>query len=85
MREYTKDVRIKSNWDAMQKDLRYLSNVPTNRFSIENFSRCCGGMQFEIGFTDWDTLLGREEDVPDSCCHEETTNCGKGILAYARE
>ena len=85
MRKYTKNDRIKSNWDAMQQDLRYLSNVSYNRCSIKFFSRCCGGMQFEVGFTDWDTLLDRDEDVPDSCCHEETTNCGKGILTYAQE
>ena len=42
------------------------------------FIRCCGGLHFGDGFNTWSGILGG--DVPDSCCHIESPQCGSNIF-----
>jgi len=68
---------ITSSWDHMQKHLH-----------------CCGASGYQKGFKDWqNTDFGRNQHgrhqkfdgVPDSCCHQEGENCGKGVLGNMGE
>jgi len=58
---------ITSKWDEMQRELR-----------------CCGGQDFDIGYQSWKsaTIGINTHSVPDSCCHEETENCGQGKVTH---
>lgn len=62
---YNESPAIKAKWDDLQRDLH-----------------CCGGNNFLTGFNDYlSTPLGSNHNsVPDSCCHKETKDCGKGIF-----
>lgn len=68
---------ITRSWDHMQKHLH-----------------CCGVSGYQKGFKDWqNTDFGRNQHgrhqnfdgVPDSCCHQEGQNCGKGVLGNMGE
>jgi len=54
---------VTAKWDEMQRELR-----------------CCGGVDYDIGYQRWrSTPYGMTDKnrVPDSCCHEETEDCGE--------
>ena len=68
---------VTSSWDHMQAHLH-----------------CCGASGFQKGFKDWqNTEYGQNQHgdypgfdgVPDSCCHSEGDNCGKGVLGNMGE
>lgn len=44
--------------------------------------RCCGGINYDNGFTDWDSILGGS--VPDSCCHQVSDHCGHDIITRSQ-
>merc|ERR1719251_713822 len=44
--------------------------------------RCCGGINYDNGFTDWDSILGGS--VPDSCCHQVSEHCGNQIISRSQ-
>ncbi|XP_076066835.1 CD63 antigen-like [Oratosquilla oratoria] len=48
--------------------------------AIDGFQKefkCCG----VSNYTDWThTVFSQKEDVPDSCCRQVATDCGKGVL-----
>jgi len=54
------------------------NTIKNNWDSIQRSHRCCGGLNYDTGYTDWYTVFN--EDVPDSCCHEEREGCGRGKL-----
>lgn len=63
----------------------YLSDdyVKYNWDWMQRDLRCCGGMHYEVGFNEWASIMG--EDVPDSCCHDVSENCGKEKITKYRE
>ena len=62
---YGVDSGVTAKWDDLQEDLS-----------------CCGGMNYGTGYSDWrNTPVGRNNSVPDSCCHNpETRDCGRNIF-----
>ena len=83
MSEYNNDATFKSNWDSMQRKLKWLWNIGFERSCSLSHSRCCGGRHYEVGFNDWNQIMAG--DVPDSCCNEEFEDCGKGKITYSQE
>ena len=68
---------VTRSWDHMQSHLH-----------------CCGASGYQQGYKDWqNTDFGRNkhgkyqafDGVPDSCCHQEGENCGKGVLGTMGE
>ena len=60
---YGEDAGVTADWDDLQKDLH-----------------CCGGQNFGTGYADWrNTPIGRNDSVPDSCCHSVSKGCGKDV------
>ena len=60
-----------------------VSSVTTKWDAIQEDMHCCGANQWQNGYTDYrNTPIGTypNNSVPDSCCHEYTKGCGKGIL-----
>jgi len=60
--------------------------VRSNWDTMQKKLRCCGGMQYDTGFNDWDNVM--RGDVPDSCCHPERMmdeGCGKGKITLSTE
>jgi len=57
----------------------------TFRLSWDRLQRqfqCCGTINFNTGYRDWKSSFGAANNsVPDSCCHEESLNCGSGIYS----
>jgi len=52
--------------------------IRNNWDTMQTNLRCCGGRNYETGFTEWRIVL--ENDVPDSCCHVVEEGCGKNKL-----
>jgi len=65
--KYGEDSTTTANWDELQRDLH-----------------CCGGSGgsvYGIGYKDFrSTPIGKNNSVPDSCCHQVSDGCGNGIL-----
>ena len=49
--------------------------------AMQSQLRCCGGREYEIGYTDWGIALRNKYDVPDSCCHRVNEECGRGKIS----
>ncbi len=57
------------------------SRVTSNWDTMQRELHCCGGNNFNTGYTDWrNTKIGRNGSVPDTCCHYDSPGCGAGIL-----
>lgn len=69
MELYWVDPDVKYKWDTLQRDFQ-----------------CCGANQLNSGYKDWQrwgssarqAVGSHRQGVPDSCCLEETENCGLG-------
>jgi len=73
LEKYETDEDVRSNWDAMQTNLRCCGGDQFERgYQDWSFLGSQGGRT-------------GGEDVPDSCCHEVGPNCGKQKLAQANE
>jgi len=57
---------VTSKWDQLQREVR-----------------CCGGLKFTLGYQSWmAAMIGKQKNsVPDSCCHMEVKDCGKGLAS----
>ena len=51
----------------------------SNWDEIQRDLHCCGGQGKANGYTQWFKRLDGADTVPDSCCHDETEDCGKTI------
>jgi len=66
--------------DDMQKYGREdYPEVKENWDSMQSSLRCCGGMQYESGYTSWEAAL-TQRHVPDSCCHNIQEKCGENKI-----
>eukprot|EP00090_Calanus_glacialis_P025919 TRINITY_DN4064_c0_g1_i1.p1 TRINITY_DN4064_c0_g1~~TRINITY_DN4064_c0_g1_i1.p1 ORF type:complete len:293 (-),score=61.48 TRINITY_DN4064_c0_g1_i1:349-1227(-) len=75
--------RIPPNYLENMREYNRDDSITSNWDTMQRELRCCGGMHFEDGFNEWNTIMAG--DVPDSCCHEETEGCGKGKITYSQE
>jgi hypothetical protein len=66
---YGVDHSITAKWDELQR-----------------YYHCCGANNFLTGYNDYrSTPIGRNFSVPDSCCHQQTTDCGYGIFKQSED
>jgi len=67
--QYMTDQVFKSSWDNLQR--QYF---------------CCGALLFNTGYMDWKSSFGKfNNSVPDSCCHVESEDCGRGIYSGSQQ
>jgi len=63
---------------AVMKNMRLYERDESIRSSWDDMQRdlrCCGGVNYENGFQEWESVL-QAKSVPDSCCHLERSGCG---------
>jgi len=75
--------RIPTSYLNNMREYNTDETIKSNWDSMQRELRCCGGRHFEVGFNDWNQIMAG--DVPDSCCHEESEDCGKGKITYSQE
>ncbi len=61
---YGEDPSITAKWDELHR-----------------FFHCCGGHNYMTGYQDFrNTPIGKNNSLPDSCCHEQLPGCGTNLL-----
>jgi len=87
--ELRNKINIETNFiTSLNQNMRQYNTddaVKSNWDTMQKSLRCCGGMQFDTGFNDWQHVMSG--DVPDSCCHPDRTDqgCGKGKITLSQE